>query len=80
LDLKLQEYYESLLNLFTTDGWKKFQEDMDNSLKTLNDTQSINTAEEFWLRKGQVQTLSFIVNYENAAKAAYEDLAHVESV
>lgn len=80
MDLKLQEYYESLLNLFTTDGWKKFQEDMSNSFNTLNDIQSINTAEEFWLRKGQVQTLSFIVNYENAAKAAYEDLTHVESV
>lgn len=80
MDPKLQEYYESLLNLFATDGWKKFQEDMRNSLENLNNIQTINSAEEFWLRKGQVDTLSFIVNYENAAVAAYEDLTNVESV
>lgn len=80
MDPKLQEYYESLLNLFATDGWKKFQEDMRNSLENLNNIQTVNSAEEFWLRKGQVDTLSFIVNYENAAVAAYEDLTNVESV
>lgn len=80
MDPKLQEYYESLLNLFATDGWKKFQEDMRNSLENLNNIQTVNSAEEFWLRKGQVDTLSFIVNYENAAVAAYEDLTDAKSV
>lgn len=80
MDPKLQEYYESLLNLFTTDGWKKFQEDMRTSFDNLNNIQTIHSEEEFWLRKGQINTLSFIVNYENAAKAAYEELTNVESV
>lgn len=76
MDIKLNEYYESLLNLFSTDGWKNFQEDMLNSLDSLNDLQTINTADEFWLRKGQIQTLSLIVNYEQAAKSAYEELTN----
>ena len=76
MDIKLNEYYESLLNLFSTDGWKNFQEDMLNSLDSLNDLQTITNADEFWLRKGQIQTLSFIVNYEQAAKSAYEELTN----
>ena len=76
MDIKLNEYYESLLNLFSTDGWKNFQEDMLNSLDSLNDLQTITTADEFWLRKGQIQTLSLIVNYEQAAKSAYEELTN----
>lgn len=75
MDIKLKEYYESLLSLFTTDGWKQFQEDMTNSYDNLKDIQSINTAEEFWLRKGQVSILSFIAGYEDAARAAYEELS-----
>ena len=76
MDPKLQEYYESLLSLFSTDGWKNFQEDMRNSLDSLKDIQTVSNAEEFWVRKGQVQTLSFIVNYEQTAKAAYEELTN----
>ena len=80
MDIKLNEYYESLLNLFSTDGWKNFQEDMLNSLDSLNDLQTITNADEFWLRKGQIQTLSFIVNYEQAAKSAYEELTNDQGV
>lgn len=80
MDPKVQEYYESLLNLFATDGWKKFQEDMRTSFDNLNNIQTIHSEEEFWLRKGQINTLSFIVNYEHAAKTAYEELTNVESV
>ena len=76
MDTSLQNYYESLLSLFSTDGWKQFQEDIGNSLKNLDSLSALNTAEEFWMRKGQVNILSFIVGYENAARSAYEELTN----
>ena len=79
MDIKLQEYYESLLDLFSTNGWKHFKEDMAKSMLNLNDLQTVTTAEDFWLRKGQVSILSFIAGYEDAVVAAYEELRN-ESV
>jgi hypothetical protein len=49
---------------------------MGNSLKNLDSLSALNTAEEFWMRKGQVNILSFIVGYENAARSAYEELTN----
>lgn len=77
---ELDEYYESLLELFTTSGWKHFEEDLKRSLENLNSLHNISDSETFWHRKGEVSILHTLLGYKDAITAAYEEMQNAESV
>jgi flagellar biosynthesis/type III secretory pathway chaperone len=77
---ELNEYYESLLEIFTTSGWKHFEEDLKRSLENLNTLQNISDSETFWHRKGEVSVLQTLLGYKDAITAAYEEMQDAESV
>ncbi len=76
----LNEYYESLLETFSTSGWKHFEEDLKRSVDNLNTLQNIADSETFWHRKGEVSILTTLLGYKDAITAAYEEMQNVESV
>lgn len=77
---ELTEYYESLLGMFATSGWKHFEEDLKRSVDNLNSLQNISDSETFWHRKGEVSILTTLLGYKEAMTAAYEEMQNVESV
>lgn len=77
---ELTEYYESLLGMFATSGWKHFEEDLKRSVENLNSLQNISDSETFWHRKGEVSILTTLLGYKEAITAAYEEMQNVESV
>lgn len=74
MDKELQEYYESLLDLFVHEGWSKYQEDLKRSLDNLSDIRNASDANMFWFRKGQVEVLETLLGYRNAIEASYAEL------
>jgi len=67
-----REYYDNLISLFASDGWKLYQEDLEDNLKGLQDVGSIKDTEQFWKRKGQVELLTRLIGYQPLIEEHYE--------
>ena len=68
-----REYYDHLISLFATQGWKLYLEDLEDNLKGLQDVSTIVNAEQFWQRKGQVELLSRLIGYQPLIEQHYEE-------
>ena len=75
---ELQKYYEDLFNTFSTEGWKAFIEDMSDNFESLNNVAGITDAKELHFKQGQLNTLSAIINFENAMRNAYDVASNYE--
>lgn len=73
MDRDLQEYYESLLELFSTSGWKQFLEDIGDNLEILGDITTIPDEKQFWFRRGQVEAIQRVLAYEESILNGYEE-------
>lgn len=73
MDRDLQEYYENLLELFSTSGWKQFLEDIGDNLEILGDITTIPDEKQFWFRRGQVEAIQRVLAYEESILAGYEE-------
>jgi len=68
-------YFDDARQMFMLDGWKTFQEELDEAITTCT-LDSCNTTEEFWQMRGRLLTLRQLAGYENAmlvAEAQQED-------
>ena len=54
MDIELQKYYENLLELFNTEGWKQFQEDISDNMEILQDITTIPDEKQFWLNRSSI--------------------------
>lgn len=73
MDKELQDYYEKLLELFSTDGWKQYIEDISDNIEHLMDITTIPDEKQFWFRRGQIEAAQRILAYESSIKNSYED-------
>ena len=73
MDKELQEYYETLLDLFSSKGWKQYIEDISDNMEILQDITTIPDEKQFWFRRGQIEALQRVLPYESAIKNSYED-------
>jgi len=73
MDKELQDYYENLLDLFATKGWKQYIEDISDNKEILEDITTINDEKQFWYRRGQLEAIHRILAYESTIKNSYED-------
>lgn len=71
-DPELQDYYEALFVMFSTAGWKKLMEDNGRMLETHDRLVGVNTAEELWFRKGQVNQMEWLAQLQGATEEAYK--------
>jgi len=76
----LTEYYESLLETFSTSGWKMFEKDLQEAFDGLNTLQNIADSETFWRQKGQVEILQRMLAYRDGITAAYEEMQDAEGI
>jgi hypothetical protein len=53
MDKELQDYYETLLDLFASAGWKQYIEDISDNMEILQDITTIPDEKQFWFRRGQ---------------------------
>jgi len=65
-------YFDNARTMFMTDGWKTFQEEIDEAIQVCTLDACSNT-EEFWQNKGRLQALRQIARYEDGMKAAEEE-------
>ena len=66
-----QKFFEDCRTMFMSDGWKAFQDELEIALRSIN-VGAIADSNEFWKAKGRWETLSQVLGWENAVKAAEE--------
>lgn len=64
-------YFENAREMFMTEGWKTFQQEIDEAI-SLCTLDSASTTEELWQARGRLLTLRQLAGYENAMLAAEE--------
>ena len=65
----MDKYFENARGMFLTEGWKTFQDELDEAINACT-LDSCNTTEEFWQMRGRLVTLRQLAGYENALLVA----------
>ena len=78
IDAQLQKYYEERNNMFSTQGWKDFIEDIETLREPLFNIKSIKTQDELQFRKGQIDIIDWVLGLKEMSDKAYKDLQEVE--
>lgn len=68
-----EKYYEAYFDLFLTDGWKQFIEDLQSTSEAF-DVRNIKDGESLKFIQGQLMILDRMVNFEHGIRTAYDDI------
>jgi hypothetical protein len=76
MDKELQDYYESLLEMFITNGWKTFASDQESAFEHLmfNANRDCPDNDSWQYRRGCLDTLQKIINFEDMIRNSYNSL------
>jgi len=68
---EIRKYYEAYFDLFTSEGWKNFMEDVSESADSFNVR---HVADESTLKfvQGQLTVMDKILNWQASVEAMYE--------
>jgi hypothetical protein len=80
MNKELEEYYTKYFDLFASQGWKQFIEDMEDNRTLISDLLTVKDADDLFYRKGQLDTLNRIVNFQLAIENAFEEVTNEENV
>jgi hypothetical protein len=64
-------YFEDARTMFLTEGWRTFQEEIEEAISVLT-LEHCDSAEEFWQARGRLSALRQFGGYENSILAAEE--------
>ena len=73
-DRDLQKYYEAMLELFTTPGWKYLVEDLAKIHEAGNTLQGITDMEKLHFRRGQLDIIEKTLAQPAVVRAAYDTM------
>ena len=80
MDKETQDYFDRYFDLFASQGWKQFIEDMEDNRTLMSDLLTIKDANDLYYRKGQLEVLNRIVNFQLAIETAYEEITNEKNV
>ena len=73
-DKELEKYYEDMLSMFRTAGWKTLSEDLLTNSKGINSVEGTKDEKDLFFRKGQLYVISTLLNLEEHVRDAYDRL------
>jgi len=68
VDKETEKYYQSLKDMFRTDGWKLLMDELRNNALQINSVEATKDNEELNFRKGQLNILAFVLNMESTVE------------
>lgn len=77
-DRNLQMYYEDLLSMYASPGWKHFAEDLAKLKAEANTLAGIESMEQLFIRKGQVDIIDKVIAQPLVTEVAYDQLLIAE--
>ena len=70
---ELEKYYETYFDLFTTDGWKQFIEDVSENAKSF-DVRNVPDEKALKFVQGQLLIMDKLLNWEASVEMAYNQV------
>jgi hypothetical protein len=70
---ELEKYYETYFDLFTTDGWKQFIEDVQENAKAF-DVRNVPDEKALKFVQGQLLIMDKLLNWEASVEVAYNQV------
>jgi hypothetical protein len=80
VDKDTQQYFDRYFDMFASEGWKQFIEDMEGNRELMSDLMTVKDANDLFYRKGQVDVLNRIVNFQDSIENAHKVVANEENV
>ena len=80
MDKELETYFIKYFDLFASQGWKQFIEDMEDNRTLISDLMTVKDANDLFYRKGQLDTLNRIVNFQDSIENAHKEVTDEENV
>lgn len=73
MDKELQDYFNNYFDLFASNGWQQFVQEINETLSSVNDLGAISDANEFFFRKGKVDVYRQIVAFKDLIEQSYKE-------
>lgn len=73
MDKGLEQYYLNYFDLFMTEGWRQFVEDIKETHESVNNLQNIKDSEDFYYKKGQEEILRRFLNFKDLIESSYKE-------
>ena len=74
LDQETEQYYNKYFDLFRTAGWKQLIEELTQNALVINSVEATKDANDLYLRKGQLNVLAYLINFETTTNNNYDEL------
>lgn len=78
MDKELEQYYNTYFDLFSSSGWKQYVQDVRDNRVMMSDVLTVKDGNDLFYRKGVLETLDRILNFESAIEAAHEEAKDAE--
>ena len=75
---EIEKYYETYFDLFSTDGWKQFIQDVSDNLNQY-DVRTVENADDLRFKQGQLKVIDHVMNWETLIRNAYEEIVNDDS-
>lgn len=77
-DKDFEEYVMAMREMFRSEGWKYFQNDIRNSVPNVNSVEVTKDAEDLFFRKGQLAVMANILNLEAQLESVVDQRENAE--
>ena len=74
LDKELETYYNNYFDLFNTEGYKQLISELQGNLLAINNIDACKDEADMYFRKGQLNVLASLINFETAIDNAYKEI------
>lgn len=77
-DQDLDKFYNNFLALFTLPGWTQLLEELEITVAQINDIRSTSDNQDLFYRKGQLDTVTTLLNFESSIRETVRTLEEDE--
>jgi hypothetical protein len=70
-DAEMEKYFQDLYGMYPTDGWKRILEDMAALTGIYQNVTDVETLEQLWFRKGQMDIINQILTHQDRSESAH---------
>ena len=74
LDQETEQYCNKYFDLFGTAGWKQLIEELQQNALVINSVETTKDENDLYVRKGQLNVLAYILNFETTTNTNYQEL------
>jgi len=68
VEKETEKHYEALVDMFATEGWKMFTDELKNNAVQINSVEATKDKNDLYFRKGQLNVISFMLNMESTVE------------